>query len=110
MLEDQARIFAPYERVAGSDEPMRPGVELGPPITKAIVQILGGNLELESEPGRGASFRVTVTPGEPVGALVPNVPERRVLGYEGPARSILLAEDGADQRGFFEPVPRQPQV
>jgi CheY-like chemotaxis protein len=100
--EDHQRIFDPYERVAGSDERMRPGVGLGLPITKAIVQILGGNLELESEPGQGACFRVTVMLGEPVGALVVDVPERRITGYEGPARSILLVEDSADQRGFFE--------
>jgi len=100
--EDQERIFDPYERVAGSDQQMRAGVGLGLPITKAIVQILGGNLELESELGRGASFRVTVMLGEPMGALVADAPERRIIGYEGPARSILLVEDSADQRGFFE--------
>ncbi len=100
--EDHARIFNPYEQVSGSGESIRAGVGLGLPITKAIVQILGGNLELESEPGQGACFRVTLMLGEPAGALVPDAPHRRIIGHEGPARSILIVDDDADQRGFFE--------
>jgi len=100
--EDQQRIFDPYEQVDGTDFDVRRGVGLGLPITKAIVSILGGNLELESEPGRGACFRVTLMLSEPANAQAQESISRRIAGYEGPRRSILLVEDDADQRGFLE--------
>ena len=80
----------------------RPGVGLGLPITKAIIEILGGNLELESEPGRGSCFRVTLMLSEPANALAPEAPTRRIVGHEGLQRSILLVDDDPDQRDFLE--------
>jgi signal transduction histidine kinase/DNA-binding NarL/FixJ family response regulator len=100
--EDQQRIFDPYEQVTGSAGHARPGVGLGLPITKAIIEILGGNLELESEPGRGSCFRVTLMLSEPANALAPEAPTRRIVGHEGPQRSILVVDDDPDQRDFLE--------
>src|SRR5688572_24772794 len=97
--EDQQRIFDPYEQAGGH---ARSGVGLGLPITKAIIEILGGNLELESEPGRGSCFRVTLMLSEPANALAPEAPTRRIVGHEGPQRSILLVDDDPDQRDFLE--------
>ncbi len=100
--ENQQRIFDPYEQVDKTDRHVRPGVGLGLPITKAIIEILGGNLELESEPGRGACFRVTLMLAEPTNAQARGTIHRRITGYEGPRRSVLLVDDDADQRGFLE--------
>lgn len=100
--EDQQRIFDPYEQVPGSEGQSRQGVGLGLPITKAIIEILGGKLELESEPGRGSCFRVTLMLSEPAGVLAPEAPRRRIVGHEGPQRSILLVDDDPDQRDFLE--------
>jgi signal transduction histidine kinase len=101
-LEDQQRIFDPYEQVTATGGHGRPGVGLGLPITKAIIEILGGKLELESEPGRGSCFRVTLMLSEPANALDPEAPRRRIVGHEGPQRSILLVDDDPDQRDFLE--------
>lgn len=100
--EDQQRIFDPYEQVTGPDGHARPGVGLGLPITKAIVEILGGKLELASELGRGSCFRVTLMLSEPAHALAAEAPRRRIVGHEGPQRSILLVDDDPDQRDFLE--------
>jgi signal transduction histidine kinase len=100
--EDQQRIFDPYEQVTGPGGHARPGVGLGLPITKAIIEILGGKLELASEPGRGSCFRVTLMLSEPANALDPEAPRRRIIGHEGPQRSILLVDDDPDQRDFLE--------
>jgi signal transduction histidine kinase/DNA-binding response OmpR family regulator len=97
--EDQQRIFDPYEQAG---EHARPGVGLGLPITKAVIEILGGKLELESEPGRGSLFRITVMLSEPAHALAPEAPTRRIVGHEGPQRSILVVDDDPDQRDFLE--------
>jgi signal transduction histidine kinase/CheY-like chemotaxis protein len=100
--EDQQRIFDPYEQVTGSGGHARPGVGLGLPITKAIIEILGGKLELDSELGRGSCFRVTLMLSEPANALIPDAPQRRIVGHEGPQRSILVVDDDPDQRDFLE--------
>ena len=100
--EDQQRIFDPYEQVVGPGGHARPGVGLGLPITKAIIEILGGNLHLQSEPGRGSCFRVTLMLSEPANALAPEAPHRRIIGHDGPQRSVLLVDDDPDQRNFLE--------
>ena len=96
--EDRLRIFDPYEQVGISGA----GVGLGLPISKAIIEILGGKLELVSEPGQGACFRVTMLLSEPAGGLPAEAARRRITGYEGEPRSILLVEDDQDQRDFLE--------
>ena len=96
--DDQSRIFDPYEQIGGSAQ----GVGLGLPISKAIIEILGGKLEMESVPGEGACFRVTLMLSEPAGALVPEAISRRIIGYEGPRLSIMVVDDDPDQRDFLE--------
>ena len=105
--EDLQRIFDPYEQVSvtetetGEDTAPRPGVGLGLPITKAIIEVLGGKLELESELGAGSCFRITMMLSEPANALAPEAPHRRIVGHEGPQRSILIVDDDPDQRDFL---------
>jgi len=106
--QDRERIFEPFERVGGDgveDEPSprnRPGAGLGLAITRAIVQILGGKLELESEVGVGTCFRITMMLSEVAGQVMPQDVPRRIVGYDGRRRTILLIEDDAGQRAFVE--------
>ncbi len=100
--EDFDRIFDPYEQVTGAEGHEGKGVGLGLPITKAIIEILGGKLELESAPGHGTTFRVTLMLSEPANALAPEAPSRRIVGHEGPQRSILIVDDDPDQRDFLQ--------
>jgi signal transduction histidine kinase len=53
---DRAAIFEPYYR--GEDAAATPGVGLGLAISVALVQQMGGSIEVESELGAGASFMV----------------------------------------------------
>lgn len=58
--EDQAEVFTKFFRAGGVRNSAIPGVGLGLPISKAIVEAHGGSIELESEPGRGTTFTVRV--------------------------------------------------
>ncbi len=105
--ESQEAIFAPFDR--GIEGARAGGIGLGLPITRAIIQILGGELDLESVPGQGSVFRVRVMlgqivghrdgPGEDIGTA-----RRIATGYVGPRRSILAADDDPRQLAFVRQV------
>ncbi|MGE0114383.1 MAG: ATP-binding protein [Steroidobacteraceae bacterium] len=59
-----AKIFDAYYQPHGS-RPDRPGVGLGLAIVKQIAELLGYGIHVESQPGRGTTFRVTI-PNEQV--------------------------------------------
>jgi CheY-like chemotaxis protein len=104
--ESQEQIFAPFDR--GVESARAGGIGLGLPITRAIVQILGGELELESIPGQGSCFRVRVMLGQVVGhrdgpSESPGA-ARVATGYLGPRRSILAADDDPRQLAFVRQV------
>jgi signal transduction histidine kinase len=99
---DLERIFDPFERGGDADQHHRPGAGLGLVISRSIIDILGGKLELESTPGAGSCFRVMLMLGEVTGKLAPEARQSRVSGYEGRHRSILIVEDDFEQRTFLD--------
>ena len=63
--EDQRRIFEQFERAAGNDG--TGGLGLGLFITQQLVEAHGGRIGVQSEPGLGSTFTVTLPmspPGE----------------------------------------------
>ena len=56
--EDQGKIFEKFVQVASGEKVG--GTGLGLAITKAMVVMQGGRISVESEPGRGATFRVCI--------------------------------------------------
>nr|WP_246438851.1 hybrid sensor histidine kinase/response regulator [Novosphingobium piscinae] len=100
--DELSRIFEPFDRGEDAGKLARPGAGLGLSISRAIVGILGGNLEVESTLGEGTCFRVTMMVGEVAGKIDRRVQPRRTIGYEGPRRSVLIVDDEADQRLLLE--------
>ncbi|WP_321025699.1 response regulator, partial [Hungatella effluvii] len=92
-LKDQTRIFDTFEQV-GTNYAKSQGTGLGLPISHSIVQLMGGELRVKSEPGRGSEFYFTLT--LPVGSPVydgVSVNERHVGEELLKEVRILLAED-----------------
>jgi len=56
--ENQAKIFEPYERGVGSEGPA--GLGLGLYISRQLAEVHEGSLTLESKPGEGAVFSLTL--------------------------------------------------
>jgi two-component system phosphate regulon sensor histidine kinase PhoR len=58
--EHQARVFERFYRVDASRSRQLGGTGLGLAIVKHIALSLGGQAKLESEPGKGSRFTITV--------------------------------------------------
>lgn len=54
------RLFQPFERAQDSTSGKVAGTGLGMAITKNIVDLMGGDIAVESEPGKGSVFTVTL--------------------------------------------------
>ncbi|MBR1919298.1 MAG: response regulator [Spirochaetales bacterium] len=55
------RLFDPFSLEDSSSTSKYGSTGLGMPITKSIVELMNGNIEVESEKGKGTTFNVTVT-------------------------------------------------
>ena len=64
---DQAAVFEKFRQV-GDAATRPPGTGLGLPISRQIVDNLGGRMWLESEPGQGACFAFSLPLGHDKGA------------------------------------------
>ncbi|MBZ6379630.1 hybrid sensor histidine kinase/response regulator [Pacificimonas flava] len=94
--EDLKRIFEPFDRGGNPATLEFQGIGLGLAITQALVQIMGGEMTVRSEPGAGTTFTVKLMlskaeGGEPVRS------RSRATGYSGPRKRVLIADDSRAQ-------------
>jgi CheY-like chemotaxis protein/nitrogen-specific signal transduction histidine kinase len=97
-------IFRPFEQV-GDPQRQRGGVGLGLAISLQLVRLMGGEIRVESDPGRGSRFWFDV---EMPLARRPGAPVERPLpaGYDGPQRRVLIADDAEHNRTLLAELLR----
>ncbi len=88
-----AKIFDAYYQPHGS-RPDRPGVGLGLAIVKQITELLGYGISVESQPGRGTTFSVTI-PRELVSTRTSTTVQTQPAAQSIPPQGqcILIIED-----------------
>jgi len=57
--EQQAQLFQPFNRL-GQERSGTPGTGIGLVITRHLVQMMGGTLAVDSQPGQGSTFTVVL--------------------------------------------------
>lgn len=90
-----AKIFDAYYQPP-STRPDRPGVGLGLAIVKQIAELLGYAIAVESQPGRGTTFRINIPPGAVVQSATPantNETMKTNSALKLPDGYILVIED-----------------
>ncbi|MBZ4395206.1 PAS domain S-box protein [Myxococcus sp. MISCRS1] len=83
------RIFDPFF----TTKPVGVGTGLGLSICHSIVHGLGGEITVESEPGRGTTFRVVLPTTEPEARAVATSPEPSGAPVGPPRGRVLVVDD-----------------
>ena len=90
--EQHEEIFLPF--VQGRALQCRSsGTGLGLAISRQLTRLMGGELRLESEPGRGSRFWFEIDVPVLGARAAAQRPQSIVTGYEGPRRTVLVADD-----------------
>lgn len=103
---DIRRLFRPFAQANAGVARRFGGAGLGLVMVKRIAQLMGGSLDVESTPGRGSTFRLTVVVGK--GQPVVAAADKSNLGALRPAATrelrILCVEDNPYGRVILKTI------
>jgi signal transduction histidine kinase/CheY-like chemotaxis protein len=100
--EDIERIFLPFQQV-GDHKQRAEGTGLGLAITKRLIEMMGGQLSVTSQLGRGSCFTITIdlpAVDTPVQAKVENN-QPIIKGYSGKRLKIMVIDDKWENRSVL---------
>ena len=60
---DLSKVLTPFGQVEGSLNRRHEGTGLGLPLSKALVELHGGELRIDSAPGQGTQITIAFPPG-----------------------------------------------
>jgi len=96
---DQAKVFEPFRQVGKAVERRAAGTGLGLAISRRFVEMHGGRIWVESEPGQGSVFSFTLpamASARPAAAPAAHSP-----GAPSTSRTVLVVDDDPDVISLF---------
>ena len=97
----RSRLFQRFNQVDSSITRVRGGTGLGLAISRQLVELMGGEISVESAPGQGSSFRFWI-PAPAASGPAETASAKSGGGtapvISGPPQRILVAEDNATNR------------
>ena len=97
------RIFEPFEQV-GEARRRSAGAGLGLAISRQLVNLMGGEIQVRSREGRGSVFWFELDLPVCEGAVARLPASARIIGYAGPRRRILVVDDAPILREMLTQV------
>jgi signal transduction histidine kinase/ActR/RegA family two-component response regulator len=108
----QRQVFDPFTQVHAARESS--GTGLGLSLSRRLAQLLSGDVDVDSQPGRGSTFRVRVATGPLEGVRMCLAQELDALLAAPVARAqpapaslrgrVLVAEDGEDNQRLLQAI------
>jgi len=117
--EDMKRLFESFERLDISRNRNIEGAGLGMAITKNLLRMMGANLEVDSEYGKGSTFSFTINQGvtdyEPIGDFESSLSHMSSYyeysaSFEAPNARFLVVDDNAMNRKVFGSLLKESKV
>jgi CheY-like chemotaxis protein len=98
---DLEKIFEPFQQV-GDQQYKAEGTGLGLPITKKLIEMMSGDLHVESTLGKGTTFWMELDLPE-VSTVVKAKREQApvIMGCQEPSRTILIVDDKWENRSVL---------
>ncbi|HYD79402.1 MAG TPA: ATP-binding protein [Paucimonas sp.] len=93
-------IFQPFEQV-GDMQRRHGGTGLGLSISRQLVRLMGSDIHVTSEPGKGSVFSFELLVPLATDEVVQNQSSERIVGYEGAVKSILIVDDVVANRAML---------